>query len=695
MSVLLALMVATLACGTAVPQGPEASAQGFSADVRSPASVGLAWEPVDGASGYSLAASYGPADFLPVANLPADQLSFTHFVVPGAAQVVYRLSATIGDGHSEVGTLDVSLPGFSPNALVVQPSAFAPPAPAFPQIPALPTVDPSNPDPSAIATAMASLGSLNPDDFMAQVETLPEFPRTEIGPEGGVVSLTDPNGVIYTLTFPVDAVQAPTAITLVPIESVVNLPFAGGLLAGVKVLPPIPFGGPAKLTISLPPSSPPASAPLMVGFNVSGSSSEFSLAPVSDAGPNAYILDVYWGDTLGLAAATLDEIEDQAARMPTDPQAQMAQQLAALRAADLERTVEGDYKIAAQVLQGLVAQVDALANGPSRRGGAGLAAPANAPRRVAGLQYETAVKLFSALFWAEPIWNWLNELLPPGTPPPPGSEVARTIGEFRTRIIEEMTPAIKAYMDDHDGCRTGLGLFAETFRQMLRSPKTPFQQALATEYRKRYGPPPDLQCEFRFQVSRSSIREFLPSQGGGLGDLGDSIRIYTVHSEPWSLDLAVREGRLLLRGPVGTQYDAWEWTLNKCPPTVQVHPFPTSLVWITDLSLVFDDDDRVSDFVLQGVAPDRVGGSGDGRGEMDTPSPGQCRLIEVNAGTNPTDVWGIAFSTLHNPGSHLDNWVIEGEDSYVATDTISGRIEGRGLGEFTEDTTIVLTVNQK
>jgi hypothetical protein len=31
----------------------------------------------------------------------------------------------------------------------------------------------------------------------------------------------------------------------------------------------------------------------------------------------------------------------------------------------------------------------------------------------------------------------------------------------------------------------------------------------------------------------------------------------------------------------------------------------------------------------------------------------------------------------------------------VATDAIAGRIEGRGLGQFTEDTTIVLTVNQR
>jgi hypothetical protein len=159
--------------------------------------------------------------------------------------------------------------------------------------------------------------------------------------------------------------------------------------------------------------------------------------------------------------------------------------------------------------------------------------------------------------------------------------------------------------------------------------------------------------------------------------------------------LAIREGRLLLRGPVGAQYDTWEWTFTGCPPAVQVRPFPTSLIWITDLTFVFDDDDRVSDFILQGVSPDRIAGGGGGHGKTDTPEPGKCRLVEVVAGANPTDVWGLAFSSLHNPGSHLDNWVIEGEDSFVATDTIAARIEGRGLGQFTEDTTIVLMVNQK
>jgi hypothetical protein len=84
----------------------------------------------------------------------------------------------------------------------------------------------------------------NPDEFLAQAG--PSYPQTEIGPSGGEVVLTDPNGVTYTLAFPVDAVHEPTGITLVPIESVNGLPFAGGLLAGVQIHPPIPVAGPAR-----------------------------------------------------------------------------------------------------------------------------------------------------------------------------------------------------------------------------------------------------------------------------------------------------------------------------------------------------------------------------------------------------------------------------------------------------------------
>jgi hypothetical protein len=84
----------------------------------------------------------------------------------------------------------------------------------------------------------------NPEEFLTQAE--PAYPQTEIGHNGGEVTMTDPSGITYTLASPVDAVHKPTGITLAPIESVNGLPFVGGLLAGVQIHPPIPVAGPAR-----------------------------------------------------------------------------------------------------------------------------------------------------------------------------------------------------------------------------------------------------------------------------------------------------------------------------------------------------------------------------------------------------------------------------------------------------------------
>jgi hypothetical protein len=543
---------------------------------------------------------------------------------------------------------------------------------------------------------MAALSSLNPDDFLAQAQAMPEFPHTEIGPEGGEVRLTAPNNVVYTLTFPAEAVEEPTTITLIPIESVTGLPFAGGLLAGVQVQPPIPFAGPLTLTITLPPDSQADRASLTLGFAVSSLSHELSLAPIHDAGPSSYSMNIYWGDTLGLAAATLDEVGAQAARIPMDTRAQMAQQLAALLASEPDGDPDADARIAAQVMQGILQQTESLAAWTTPGGRAARAAPPiagaggpSAPQSV------TAEQLVRWVMFADPVYDWLNQMLQTDNPvpaaPPPG-EMGQMLERFRTRLVEGLAEYIKAYIDDHDGCRTGLGIFAETLRQFLRSPGTPFQRALAANYRARFGPPPELQCEFRLQIVRSAIRESRP---GAEPTLGDDKESYAVHSEPWSLELDFREGRFLLRGPVGVIYDSREVTHSNCPPTMQLRPFPSSLVWITDLTLVFDEDDRVSDFVLQAVTPEMRGSATDSRLVTDVPEPGRCRVLSESPGTNPVDVWGIAFGLLHNPGRQLDNWAITGDDSYVATDTIAGRVEGVSLIQYTEDTTIVLTVNQK
>jgi hypothetical protein len=697
------LIIFSMSCsltGQAIPQkqvtpqgqvAPQVGSAAFSAQANSPASINLKWQPVDGAGGYLLEGQYGGGDFFQVANLTGDQTEFIHFVVPGSSQISYRLSAIKDSGNEEVDSVVVKIPQPVPDPLVVQSSDFAPKIEGIPEMPVLPTLDPLNPDPSAMATAIAEFTGSIPD---AGPQVQPISDQKEIGPEGGLATVTDPNGVVYTLELPPGAVSQITTIRLTPIESFSGFPFAGGALGAVQVHPPIPFAGPLKLTITLPSDQALAESVLPVGFVVSSFNHEFSMTPVYAAGEREYHMNVYRGDAFGVATASLDEVVAQAARIPTDPGEHMSQQLAALRAANTDRSLEGELLIAAQVLQGLLQQTQELAALTLPNSGAGLAAPVPVTSIRPTLQGQNAARLMVTIIWSEPVWDFLNQMLPTWgfESIPLENETANAMATWRERIVSDLTQAIKAYMDEHDGCRNGLALYAEALRQLLRTPGTPFRQALASNYRSHYGPPPDLQCEFRLQIARSSIKENIPSQDPRLGD---SIRTYGVHSEPWPLELDVQDGRIFLRGPVGTQYDAWEWTFTNCPPTVQLRPFPTSLIWITDLTLVFDDNDRVSDFVLQGVTPDRLGGSGDGKGKTESPEAFKCKLVEVTPGANPTDVWGIAFSSLHNRSRKMDNWVITGEDSYVATDTITGRVEGGSMGQLTEDTTIVLTVIEK
>jgi len=693
-AILLALLTASIACGTAAPKPSIANTQGFSAEALSPASVGLAWQPVEGAVGYSLGVRYGEGDFLPAADFPSDQLTFTHFVVPGAPQVAYQLTAQTAAGEREIGSLDVNLPDLVPNPRVVGPQVFAPTPGEMLEFPVLPTLDPLNPDPSAMATAFAEFSGSN-QDSMAQ--TGPVYIQQEIGPEGGTVTLTDPNQVVYTLEFPLEAVDRPTTITLTSIGSLSDSPFTGGLLGAVQIQPPIPFAGPLKLTIALPADSAAPSGTVIVGFAVSSFNNELSLAPIYAEGQDTYSMTVHWGDTLGLAAATLDEVVAQAARIPSDSGEQMAQQLAALRASNPEPTPEGDIRIAAQMLQGLLQQTQALTAWTSPSGGTGLAAPALGARSAPGFQLESAAKLFTAIFEAEALWNHLLiRVFPPGIAIPPGNGLLQEMAAWKEQIVAEITAGIKAYTDEHDGCRTGSGIIAETLRQILRRPETSFQQALADNYRARFGPPPSLECEFRFQIARSSIERFLP--GGFIGysayfPPSDVTETFAVHGEPFPLELGMRAGIFFLHGPVGATYDVWEETFQYCPPTMQLRPFPSSLIWITDLRLVFDSDERVSDFVLEDVLPDVNSGTAL-VGEVaytDDGNYGTCRVERNFHGADPYDVWGAAFSSLHNAVRRLDSWVIDGEDSYVATDTIAGRVEG----DLTEDTTLVLTVNKK
>ena len=79
----------------------------------------------------------------------------------------------------------------------------------------------------------------------------------EIGPEGGTVEAITGDGAVYRLLIPEGALVRPTTIHMIPVESAGDLPFSGGVVAGVELEP----GGlsllvPATLSFELPEDLP-------------------------------------------------------------------------------------------------------------------------------------------------------------------------------------------------------------------------------------------------------------------------------------------------------------------------------------------------------------------------------------------------------------------------------------------------------
>jgi hypothetical protein len=283
--IVLALLVASLACSltsnvsnssnqTLAPS----SSSPFAAEATSPMSVQLAWQPVTGVQKYLLAVRLGESEFIPVAELPADQTSFEDFPVPDSSELTYRLQAVISSAASDVGTATVTTSEIVPNPLSVQANDYAPIA----WVP--PTPDPNNPnlDPSIYLPPGFDLD--HPEDFdpanaMQQVET-----SGEIGPEGGTLSITTPDNITFELTFPPDALEESTFISLIPIETIDGLPFDGGLQGAVRIEP----GGlmldlPATLRITRADAAPLPDGMVALAFGFDGSGQEFHLMPFAPA----------------------------------------------------------------------------------------------------------------------------------------------------------------------------------------------------------------------------------------------------------------------------------------------------------------------------------------------------------------------------------------------------------------------------
>jgi hypothetical protein len=453
-----------------------------------------------------------------------------------------------------------------------------------------------------------------------------------------------------------------------------DFPFAAGSLGAVQIHPPVSFGNPLSLTIQILADQMLSSTQPHIGFNVSSFNSELSLAPIYPAGGNAYQMLVYWGDTFGLAPAMSVEVKAHTGRIPSDSSEQLAQQMAALQAFRNEATPMGDARIFTQIWEGLLEQADDFRSQDSDGIHAKLAAPA--------LQSQSGAALWTTIqrwerAWSEDQYNplydqTLHQPLDPGR---------------RAELIVELTEEINRFLEMQKGCRHRNDLYIQALLQILINPESAFQQAIADNYRSRFGPPEQKKrCTFQLQIVNSQIEAGGPSTSG-------VVQTTRVHTNPFPLEVVVRGSKISLRGVGPVIYEQYKIYDDSCPPELDVLPFPDSSIWITDLAPIFDAEGRVSNFALKGVLPDPILVNQDAAGTFfsETDHNGTCEAIkwESRDGVNP-DAWGMHFPNKHNSFKWTDTWTVEGDESYIATGQAS---TGGGGGELEENTMMVLTVN--
>jgi hypothetical protein len=162
--------------------------------------------------------------------------------------------------------------------------------------------------------------AVTPDTALAVTQTIPA--------EGGVLSVTAPNGTHFTLAIPANALLSEEEIVMTPLKSASGLPLSGGLVAGVQLAPEgLRLMRPATLAIEGAPDIDPQLQ--AIGFGYHGNGSEFHLRPLTQ-GHNRFSLEVMHFSGYGIVAGTAVEIVTQAIQhAPTAPDDSTVQAAAA------------------------------------------------------------------------------------------------------------------------------------------------------------------------------------------------------------------------------------------------------------------------------------------------------------------------------------------------------------------------------
>lgn len=182
-----------------------------------------------------------------------------------------------------------------------------------------------------------SLVPANPVNVTEHLETGRTTTAT-LDAKGGTVVATGSDGTSFTLVVPPDALLVSQRISLTPVQTIVGLPYHGGLSAAVHLEPDgLTLFKPATLTIR---GNKPAPARYgQIGFEYQGSGTGLHFYPTQQQSGIDFTLMHFTSP--GVGGISRQDLNSQLAHPPADNLAQIQQDIAALIATQHQLQVLG------------------------------------------------------------------------------------------------------------------------------------------------------------------------------------------------------------------------------------------------------------------------------------------------------------------------------------------------------------------
>lgn len=339
----------------------------FGAVATSAISVDLAWDPIDGATGYRIENQFGDSGWLLLTELAADVTTYEDFLAPSNMNLKYRLTPLIGNEEGKALEVTVTTPEEIPNPVTVIATLEEPDYSSIGID--LPGFDASTFDPSTFDPSMLDLSGVDTENLdLTSLSPEPVSDTQRIGPEGGTLSITGRNGVTYTLKIPPDALDFTTIFIMTPVADIEGYPFSEGYFGAVQIQPEgVFFDAPAVLTFEFPEEgpapNPPSAEVVPIAFAYKFGGQEFHLTPIVEedtplsrnqatrseklASPTHQVLSnlmvmVTRAQTVGAGMANEGEIHSQTTdHSVPNPNENAAQKAAASQADDTQSQLRG------------------------------------------------------------------------------------------------------------------------------------------------------------------------------------------------------------------------------------------------------------------------------------------------------------------------------------------------------------------